>query len=134
MMYGAGINTRYILGWICWNNGGYSDNSKCLGIKVEGVNQDIWRKYIEHISEPGWSKHKAFLVPHIYTVAHKTVPMFCCFGQKCLVWDDDTIKGPETYIKQTRPSWLYITRAYTRGRYAPSQGLRPWQNEWFNLI
>ena len=44
-----------------------------------------------------------------HTVAHKTVPMFCCFGQKCLVWDDDIIKGPETYVKQTRPSWLYIT-------------------------
>ena len=33
------------------------------------------------------------------TVAHKTVPMFCGFGQKCLVWSDDIIKGPETYIK-----------------------------------
>ena len=35
----------------------------------------------------------------ICTVAHKTVPMFCGFGQKCLVWSDDIIKGPETYVK-----------------------------------
>ena len=33
------------------------------------------------------------------TVAHKTIPMFCGFGQKCLVWSDDIIKGPETYVK-----------------------------------
>ena len=26
-----------------------------------------------------------------YAVAHKTVPMFCCFGQKDLVWNDDAI-------------------------------------------
>ena len=35
-------------------------------LKWRGANWDIWRQYIEHILEPGWSKHKAFLVPQIY--------------------------------------------------------------------
>ena len=43
----------------------------------------------------------------VYTVAHKTVPMFCCFGQMDLVWSDDISKGSEIYVKQTTPSRLY---------------------------
>ena len=41
------------------------------------------------------------------TVAHKTVPMFCCFGQMDLVWSDDISEGSEIYVKQTTSSWLY---------------------------
>ena len=44
-----------------------------------------------------------------FTVAHKTVPMFCCNGQKDLVWNDHTIHGSETYVQQTTPSWLCRT-------------------------
>jgi hypothetical protein len=43
------------------------------------------------------------------TVAHKTVPMFCCFGQMSLVRSDDVIHGFETYVQQTIPFWLYGT-------------------------
>ena len=43
----------------------------------------------------------------VNTVAHKTIPMFCCFGQMDLVWSDDISEGSEIYVKQTTPSWLY---------------------------
>ena len=35
------------------------------------------------------------------TVAHKTVPMFCCLGQMDLMRSDDMSNGSETFIKQT---------------------------------
>ena len=42
----------------------------------------------------------------ICTVAHKTVPMFSCFGQMDLVWSDDVIQGSGSHVQQTTPSWL----------------------------
>ena len=41
------------------------------------------------------------------TVAHKTIPMFCCLGQMDLMWSDDISNGSKTFIKQTTHFWLY---------------------------
>ena len=46
---------------------------------------------------------------YLYTVAHKTVPMFCRFGQMDLMRSDDISNGSETFIKQTTHFWLYRT-------------------------
>jgi hypothetical protein len=42
---------------------------------------------------------KRFTYDHWHTVAHKTVPMFCCFGQMNLVRGDDVIQNFETYVQ-----------------------------------
>ena len=47
-----------------------------------------------------------------FTVAHKTVPMFCCLGQMDLMQSDDINIGSETFIM----SPIYRTRSYTGGK------------------
>src|ERR1700720_3431907 len=44
-----------------------------------------------------------------YTAAHKTVPMFGCFGQMVLVQSDDIINGLGSHVQQTTLSWLSKT-------------------------
>ena len=47
--------------------------------------------------------------PEGYPVAHKTVPMFGCFGQMVLVQSDDIINGLGSHVQQTTLSWLSKT-------------------------
>ena len=66
------------------------------------------------------ANHCQWIVHHC-TVAHKTVPMFGCFGQKDLAWSDDIICGSEIYVQQTTPSWLYRTPSYLPLDFPTSQ-------------